>query len=174
MVVVVQMSFTTSNLVLGVISWTIILNSTHRVAWHNFVPLLRRRKVCVDAWTRVGLGHSKLWPNAKVHFAFPFFVQGRGAFRWVNRNSRFEMRLDQDGVTAIKNHRQATRAYSTMVAQLKRRLGAVVRKRPILWRIKAFISLFFIRRGLLRGGFMKSVHVRCERPSEFLNYLTFF
>lgn len=84
------------------------------------------------------------------------------------------MRLDQDGVTAIKDHRQATCAYSTMVAQLKRRLGAVVRKRPILWRIKAFFSLFFIRGGLLRGGLMKSVHIRRERPSEFLDHLTFF
>ena len=168
------MTFTTSNLVLGVIPWTIILYSAHRVAWYDLASLFRRRQVCVDAWARVGLGHSKLWPDAKVHSAFPFFVQSRGAFRLINRNSRFEVRLDQDGVTAIKNHRQATCASSTMVAQLKRRLGAVARKWPILWRIKASFNNFFIRGGFLRGGLMKSVNVKRERPSQFLNHLSFF
>jgi hypothetical protein len=61
-----------------------------------------------------------------------------------------------------------------MVAQLKRRIGAVARKLPILWRIKASFNNFFIRGGFLRGGLMKSVHVRSERPSEFLNHLSFF
>ena len=41
MVNIVQRTVLTSNLVLRVIPWTIILDPTHRVAWNDFASLLR-------------------------------------------------------------------------------------------------------------------------------------